>query len=447
MTPLPRTMARQLAGLVGHDVRLCGWVEAVVHDAGIPLLVLRDPTGFAVLRPDPADDGLVAQVSALRRESAVEAECRVTPSQPAVDQPAIAGIPTASSQQVVLRRLWVVGAAVKDLPIDDQTPVDERLDWRFIDLRRPRNRLIFEIQTTVEHAMREVWRAEGFVELHSPKFRHTPNKSGSELFTVEYFGRKAYLAQSPQFYKQMAMASGLDRIFEIGPVFRANPLVTSRHDTEFTSVDVEMSWIESHHDVMGFEERWLRHVLTVVKDTHGDDITRWFGAEVAVPEVPFPRVHMADAHKVLEAAGHQVTGKKEGDLDAEGERLVARHVRRELGHEFVFVTDYPEWIRPYYHMRSADDPTRTRSFDLLWKGLEVTTGAQREHRPDVLAAQASARGVPLGPIDFYLDYFRYGCPPHGGFGLGLTRFLMSLLDVDDVRQVTYLHRGPNRLSP
>ncbi|HEX2272690.1 MAG TPA: aspartate--tRNA(Asn) ligase [Acidimicrobiales bacterium] len=447
MSKLPRTMAGQLAGLVDQDVRLCGWVEAVVEDGDVPVLVLRDPTGFAELRPDPGDEALAAEVCTLRRESAVEAEGRVTPFQPAVHIVAPASLSNAGSGRVVLQRLRVVGPAVKDLPVDESTPVEERLDWRFLDLRRPRNRVIFEVQTTVEHAMREVWRREGFVELHSPKFRPTPNKSGSELFTVDYFGRKAYLAQSPQFYKQMAMASGLDRIFEIGPVFRANPLVTSRHDTEFTSVDVEMSWVESHHDVMAFEERWLRHVLEVVQATHGEDIARWFGAEVTVPDLPFPRVHMADAHKILDAAGHEVKGKKEGDLDAEGERLVARHVLREMGHEFVFVTDYPEWIRPYYHMRAADDPARTRSFDLLWKGLEVTTGAQREHRPDVLAAQARARGVPLAPIDFYLEFFRYGCPPHGGFGLGLTRFLMSLLDVEDVRQVTYLHRGPNRITP
>ena len=434
----PRTMARQLAGLVDRRVRLCGWVEAVVAGGNAPVVVLRDPTGFAELRPGDGDDRLAAEISGLRPESAVEAEGEVRPPDAGAQ---------AAAPHVALERLRVVGPALADLPIDEHTPVEQRLDWRFIDLRRPRNRLIFEVQTTVEHAMREVWRREGFVELHSPKFRPTPNKSGSELFTVEYFGRKAYLAQSPQFYKQMAMASGLDRIFEIGPVFRANPLITSRHDTEFTSVDVEMSWIESHHDVMDFEERWLRHVLEAVHATHADDIARWFGVEVVVPEVPFPRVHMADAHKILEAAGHEVKGKAEGDLDAEGERLVARHVRRELGHEFAFVTDYPEWIRPYYHMRSADDPTRTRSFDLLWKGLEVTTGAQREHHPDRLAAQASARGVPLGPIEFYLDFFRYGCPPHGGFGLGLTRFLMSLLEVDDVREVTYLHRGPRRITP
>ena len=429
-------MARQLADCVGRTVRMCGWVEKVVDDGDRRRVVLRDPTGFALLGHGGGDEGLTAVLSTLRRESAVVVVGRVTE-------------PPGPDREVVvdLEEMRVVGPALGDLPVHDGSPLEERLDWRFADLRRPKNRLVFDVQTTIERAMREVWRDEGFVELHTPKIRPTPNKSGSELFTLQYFGRKAYLAQSPQFYKQMAMASGLDRIFEIGPVFRANPLITSRHDTEFTSVDVEISWIDSHHDVMGFEERWLRHVIDAVHSTHAEEITRWFGVEVTIPEVPFPRVHMTEAHEILRVAGHEVVGKAEGDLDAEGERVVASHVRRELGHEFVFVTDYPEAIRPFYHMRSADDPGRTRSFDLLWKGLEITTGAQREHRPDVLAAQASGRGVPLGPIGYYLDFFRFGCPPHGGFGLGLTRFLMSLLGVADVREVTYLHRSRDRITP
>ncbi|HEX2192866.1 MAG TPA: aspartate--tRNA(Asn) ligase [Acidimicrobiales bacterium] len=432
---LPRTLVGALGDHLGATVRVCGWVEDVVEDGQVRALVLRDPTGLVAVRPAAAGDaGVGAEIKGLRRESAVVAVGTVQPA-------ARGGI------EIRLEDLEVVGPAQADVPIDDTTPLEERLDWRFLDLRRPRNRLVFDVQTTVEAAMRAVWREEGFVELHSPKLRPTPNKSGSELFAVEYFGRKAYLAQSPQFYKQMAMASGLDRIFEIGPVFRANPLVTSRHDTEFTSVDVEMSWIGSHEDVMAFEERWLQRVLAAVREGHGADIADEFGVDVVVPRIPFPRVHMREAHEILAAAGHTVTGKKEGDLDAAGEQLVAAHVARRLGHEFVFVTDYPEEIRPFYHMRAADDPGRTRSFDLLWKGLEVTTGAQREHRPDVLAAQASARGVPLGPIGYYLDFFRYGCPPHGGFGLGLTRFLMSLLGVDDVRLVTYLHRGPTRITP
>ena len=432
---LSRTMAGHLGDRLGHTVRLCGWVEDVVEDGNGRHVMLRDPTGFARLRQDGNDD-LRPGLASLRRESAVDVVGTVR-----------AGSAPGRDPEVVVGALDVVGPALADLPIHDATPLEERLDWRFADLRRPKNRLVFDVQTTIERAMREIWRNEGFVELHTPKIRPTPNKSGSELFTLEYFGRKAYLAQSPQFYKQMAMASGLDRIFEIGPVFRANPLITSRHDTEFTSVDVEISWIDSHDDVMGFEQRWLRHVLEVVESTHGAAIARWFGVDVRVPDLPFPRVHMTDAHEILRAAGHVVTGKGEGDLDAEGERIVAHHVRQQLGHEFVFVTDYPEAIRPFYHMRSADDPSRTRSFDLLWKGLEITTGAQREHRPDVLAAQASGRGVPLGPIGYYLDFFRFGCPPHGGFGLGLTRFLMSLLGVADVREVTYLHRSRDRITP
>jgi aspartyl-tRNA synthetase len=432
-----RTLITRLGEATG-TVRLCGWVESVA-DGEPQVVVLRDPTGMAQLVRARTGDALAAEIAALRPESAVEVVGTVAGD---------SGDARATARpSVTIDELRVVGPALQDLPIGDDSPVDERLDWRFLDLRRPHNRLVFDVQTTVEAAMREVWRAGGFVELHSPKLRPTPNKSGSELFTVEYFGRKAYLAQSPQFYKQMAMASGLDRIFEIAPVFRANPYVTERHDTEFTSVDVELSWVESHHDVMAFEERWLRHVLEAVEHTHAADIRREFGLDVVVPEVPFPRVHMTEAYEILAAAGHQVTDKKEGDLDAEGERLVAAHVARELGHEFVFVTDYPEWIRPFYHMRSADDPMRTRSFDLLWKGLEITTGAQREHRPERLAAQASGRGIPLGPINYYLDFFRFGCPPHGGFGLGLTRFLMSLLGIDDVRLVTYLHRGPLRITP
>ncbi|MDQ6910422.1 MAG: aspartate--tRNA(Asn) ligase, partial [Actinomycetota bacterium] len=343
--------------------------------------------------------------------------------------------------------LHVVGPAIADLPINDASPLVDRLDWRFLDLRRPRNRLVFEVQTTAERAMREHWRENGFIELHTPKFRPTPNQSGIELFTVGYFDRSAYLAQSPQFSKQMAMAAGFERSFEGGPAFRAQPEATSRHATEFTSIDVEMSWIGSHTDVMAFEEGWLRRVIEAVACEHGDEIKREFGVDVVVPEVPFPRLTLTAAHEILAGAGHVVSGRKEGDLDPAGERIVAEHVARRTGHEFVFLTEYPEEVRAFYHMRLEGDAGRDKSFDLLWKGLEITTGAQREHRYDRLAAQAQARAMSMDIVGYYLDFFKFGCPPHGGFGLGLTRFLMSILGVDDVREVTYLHRGPDRLQP
>jgi aspartyl/asparaginyl-tRNA synthetase len=408
-------------------VRVCGWAQAVhpVH----PVLTVRDHTGTVDVVATDA-----APATAIVPESAVEVRGTVE-----ID----------GGLRLVADRLRVVGPAeAGPLPIDDRSSLDARLDWRYLDLRRPRNRLVFEIQTTAERAMRDWWSRHGFLELHSPKLRATPNRSGRELFTVQYFDRPAYLAQSPQFSKQMAMSAGLDRVFEIGPVFRANPLVTPRHDTEFVSVDVEVSWIESHEDLMAMEERWLAHVVAAVAEQHGDRVEELFGRRLHVPEVPFPRMTMAEAQAVLAANGHRSTAAAD-DIDAAGERIIAAHVADEHRHELVFLTEYPAAVRPFYHMRLDEGSDLTRSFDLLWNGLEVTTGGQREHRHDRLLAQAQtgddpARAEVVAP---YLDFFRYGCPPHGGFGVGLSRVLTCLLRLADVREATYLPRDRHRLSP
>ncbi len=422
----PRSLVGSLSGSVGRTVRVCGWAEPGTV-AGRASLVLRDHTGRVSLVQDGAAEvGVVA-------ESAIEAVGRV-----------VTGT-GADGVEIVVDELQVVGPALAPVPITDGSPLEERLDWRFLDLRRPAARLVFEVQTTAERAMRQLWEQDSFIEIHSPKIRATANRSGRELFTLDYFGRPAYLAQSPQFHKQMAMAAGFDRVFEIGPVFRANPLATDRHDTEFTSVDVELSWISSHEDVMAYEERWLAHVLTAVEEHHGADIERTFGTRVRVPSLPFPRVTMAEAYEILRSLGWagETSG---GDIDWAGERLLAAHLAATRDHDFVFVTGYGVAARPFYHMRD-EGTTATRGFDLLWKGLEVTTGAQREHRYEHLLEQARSRGIALDAIQFYLDYFKFGCPPHGGFGLGLTRMLMIVLGQTDVREVTYLHRGPNRLAP
>jgi len=416
---------------------MCGWAQAVdgAGDAAAEVtLTLRDHTGLVTVVA--SGRLLAAEIAAVVPESAIEVTGAVGPAESE----------RYGDAHVVLQRIRVLGPALGPLPIDDDSPLAARLDWRFLDLRRPKNRLIFEVQTTVERAMRDWWRRHDFLELHSPKFRAVPNQSGRELFTVDYFDRPAYLAQSPQFYKQMAMAAGFERVFEIGPVFRANPLVTSRHDSEFVSVDVEVSWIDSHEDLMALEEEWLRDVIVEVQRDHGPEVERLFGRQVRIPQTPFPRLTMADAHRVLAAAGHRSTAA-DGDIDAPGERLLAEHVAAEFGHEFVFVTEYPEAVRPFYHMRLEDGSGLTRSFDLLWNGLEVTTGAQREHRHDRLESQAGRNPARVDVIRPYLDFFRYGCPPHGGFGLGLTRMLMTLLGVADVREVTFLPRDRFRLTP
>ncbi len=435
---MERTLIDQLPGKAGERVKVRGWVNALRDQKRVQFLILRDETGLAqaVLAKDEQPSELNEAISALTNESAVTLTGTVAPD----ERVKLGGL------ELKIESLQVDSLAEPELPIAEDSALDKRIDWRYLDLRRPDRRLIFEVQTAIERAMREFWRDEGFIELHSPKLMGSASESGAELFHVDYFEGDAYLAQSPQFYKQMAMSAGFGKIFEVGPVFRANPSFTSRHDTEFTSVDMELSWIDSHEDVMAVEERWLAHVLGSVADSHGALIRETFGAELSGPTLPFPRITLAEAKQMLVEAGHDVPGPGH-DLDPPSERALSALIEERHGHEFCFVTDYPAAVRAFYHMRHDDDPTLTKSFDLLWRGIEVTTGAQREHRYERLVAQAADRGIDVGPIQYYLDFFRYGAPPHGGFGFGLTRLLMQMLGQENVREVTFLYRGPHRLTP
>ncbi len=435
---MARVVVVDLQSHLNETVQLRGWVHTVRDQKRMQFVVLRDETGLAqlVLGKDEQPSELNDTISALTPESAVT----VTGLVVADERVKLGGL------EVQLASLSVDSPAEPELPVTPESALDKRIDWRYLDLRRPDRRLIFELQSTVEHAMREYWREQGFIEIHTPKLMGSASESGAELFKVDYFERTAYLAQSPQFYKQMAMAGGFGKVFEIGPVFRANPSFTSRHDTEFTSVDVEISWVDSHEDVMAFEERWLAHVLATVAAAHGERISSTFDVDLVAPSVPFPRMTLAAAKELLKEHGHDVPGP-DHDLDPPSERALSAIVTEQTGNEFVFVTDYPSSVRPFYHMRHPDQPTLTKSFDLLWRGIELTTGAQREHRYEQLLAQAREKNVEIEPIQYYLDFFRYGAPPHGGFGFGLTRLLMQMLGQDNVREVTFLYRGPNRLEP
>ncbi|VVB80133.1 Aspartate--tRNA(Asp) ligase [uncultured archaeon] len=432
---------RNLIGLLGNnlgqDVQVAGWVDKVRDQKRMQFLVLRDHTGYVQAINEKNGKKLDEIVSSVSPESTVTAQGRL------VENPKA----RLNGYELVLNDLSIQSSPQGVLPITSESSQDLRLDWRYLDLRDPKKYLIFQIQTTAEHAMREYWLENGFTEMHSPKLVEGASESGAELFQLDYFGKKASLAQSPQFYKQMAMAAGFDRVFEIGPVFRANPSFTSRHDTEFTSVDMELSWINSHEEVMEFEENWINYFVSKIKQKHGEKVKNAFGVEVTVPTVPFPRVTMDQAYQILEGQGYIVPREAKGDLDPEGERRLGAYIKERFGHDFVFVTDYPAKSRAFYHMRFDDRPETTKSFDLLWNGLEVTTGAQREHRIDKLIAQGKEKGVDLGSIQSYVDFFKYGVPPHGGCGFGLTRMLMNLTGLKNVREVTYVYRGPNRLTP
>ena len=441
---MERTLVRDAKGKIGEVITLKGFVQTVRNQKAVQFIILRDHTGLiqVVAERSETNSTINESISHLTRESAIEVT-GVLISNPNVK---------LGQFELQLQTLSVDSMSDATLPIDlfgkTETDVDKRSDWRFLDLRQPENQMIFRIQTTVEMAMREFWISNGFVEIHTPKIMGSPSEGGAELFTLEYFGQTASLAQSPQFYKQMAMAAGMDRVFEIGPAFRADPSFTPRHSTEFTSVDMEVSWIDSHHDIMEFEEAWLCHILKTVKEKHAQEIAETFGVEVVIPDRPFPKVTMDEAQKILRDKGYvPPVETKKGDIDPQGERLLCEYAKEECGHEFIFITDYPVEVRPFYHMRKETQRSETKSFDLLWKWLEITTGAQREHRYEVLLRQATEMGVSPESIQFYLDFFKFGCPPHGGFGFGLARLLAAMLNQKSIRDVVFLHRGPNRLIP
>ena len=337
-----------------------------------------------------------------------------------------------------------IESVAEAMPIKDDSDIDCRMDYRWIDLRRDRNSLMLRLQTTLTAAMREFLIERNFVEIHTPKLIAAASESGSDVFAVKYFDTTAYLAQSPQFYKQMAMASGLERIFETGPVFRAEKSYTNKHATEFTGFDLEFSYIESFEDVMKMEEELVAYAIAKVKEKHGEELLELYGEELTVPSLPFPRMKLADVYAELEERyGYKVPDELKGDLTTEAERMTKQLCADKYDHEFLFITDYDAKERAFYHMR--DENGVPQGYDLIWRGVEITTGAQREHRYDVLKAQAEEKGL-AEDVKFYLEFFKYGCPPHGGFGIGIDRLTMLFLGLS-IKEVQFLFRGPNRLTP
>ena len=329
-------------------------------------------------------------------------------------------------------------------PLEEGANIDTRLNYRWIDLRTNKNNLMMKVQSKLVEAFREYLYENDFTEIHTPKLIGAASESGSEVFEVKYFDTKAYLAQSPQFYKQMALASGLERVFEVGPCFRAENSNTNRHATEFTSFDVEFAYIDSYEDVMSLEEDLIIKALTDIKETYGDKIKELFNEEIIIPTKPFPRVKLNDLYKELhERYNYEIPTEDVGDMNAECEKLTYKYAKEVLGSEFIFVTDFSKTKRAFYHMRENDIPM---GYDLIWKGTEITTGAQREHRYDILNKQAKEKGL-TKDVEFYLEFFKYGCPAHGGFAIGIDRFIMLLLNIQSVKEEMFLFRGPNRLTP
>jgi nondiscriminating aspartyl-tRNA synthetase len=431
----------------GSSVRLQGFIENFRNGKSMAFIVMKDITGkVQVTVEKEKTPELVEILEQLTGDSVITVEGEVALSE-YVKMGGVEVYPTSIKIESIADALPIERKeipATKKKKAVERSSIDQRIDYRWIDLRTEENQLIFKVQTVLANAMREFLLERNFIEIHTPKLIGAASESGSEVFEVEYFDRKAYLAQSPQFYKQMAMAAGFERIFECGPVFRAEKSYTSKHTTEFTGFDLEFSFIESFRDVMKMEEELLTYALSKVNEKYGEEIKELFGTEIIVPTTPFPVVTLSELYAGLkEDFGYEVDESEMGDLTTEAEKLSFEWAKKHFDHEFLFITDYSVDKRPFYHMR--DENGVPQGYDLIWRGVEITTGAQREHRFDVLKAQAQEKGLEED-VKFYTEFFKYGCPPHGGFGLGLDRLTMLIFGIG-IKEAMYIFRGPSRLTP
>ncbi len=418
---------------------VAGWIEKIREQKTMIFIVLRDVTGAVQVSIEREKlPELATQIKSLTRHSFVRFYGKAIKSE-FVKLGGIEFIPTK----------LVIESIAEDLPIDSASSQDLRLDYRWIDLRDEKKILYFKIETAFERYAVEYFTKHGYISIHTPKITALSSEGGSEVFELkDYFGQKAYLTQSPQLYKQMSMMAGFDKTYEIGEYFRANPSFTSRHDTEFTGIDVEISFIESHHDVMDAEEELLKYVLRHVKAEFGEEYFEKCGKVMPEIEVPIPRITLKETYKILEQEkGYKVPRELSGDLDPQGEKLISEYVKEKFGSDFVFITDFPTEARAFYTMKHEKTPEICKSYDLLFKGLEITSGAQREHRYEQLKERIIESGIDPEHMKEYLEFFKYGAPTHGGFAIGITRTLASLFELPSVKEVTFLFRGPSRLKP
>ena len=424
----------------GKSVTIQGFVDKIRNLQYVQFVILRNGNVKVQVTIEKNDEN--KRLNEIVDELTLESTLKVTGKVLVNEKVKMGGL------EIICEDIVVTSKSLAELPIDiknkDNALRETRLDYRFLDLRREDNNLFFKCETLFEHALREYCINNGFMEIHSPKIAAGAAESGAEVFKIDYFGQTACLSQSPQFYKQMAMASGFNKVFEIGPAFRAENSHTSYHATEINMADIEISWINSFEDVMDMEEAWIKYALDRLKETYGEEIKKLFNVEISDTSVKIPRVTFAEAKQILKDEFNYVAEKAD-DFERKEENLLCQYAKRKYKSDFIFVTKFPFEARPFYHM--LDEDGLTCSYDLLFKGVEITTGAQREHRVDILEKQMVEKDVNPKSLDFYLDFFRYGCPPHGGFAIGIARVLMQIFEMDNIREATFIYRGPTRLNP
>ena len=429
---LERTFISEVKDSQDETILLRGWVYKIIDLSNIVFVKLRDKSGIIQLVTNKE------QIEGLKLENAIEVIGKKSKNEKAP-----VGI------EIIVDEIKILGRTYYDkLPFEinsykNKAALETQLDHRTIALRRPEIRAIFKVQNEIEQAFRDYLRSKNFEQIHTAKIIDSSTEGGSEMFTVNYFDRRSFLAQSPQFYKQMMVGAGFERVYEIGHAYRAELHNTWRHLNEYVSLDVEMGFIKDEFELMDLEEGFLDYLFKHLNKVCKKELEMY---KVELPnEVKIPRITLEEAHKIL----LEKYNKKSpiGNIDAKGEELICDYVKKEYGTEFVFLTKYPVAKRPMYTMPDDEDKTLTKSFDLIYDGLEITTGGQRINDYEMLKENIIKFGLNPEDFDFYLDTFKYGMPPHGGFAIGLERLTMKILKLSNIREATLVPRDMKRLTP
>ncbi len=429
----------ELAKMLGKKVALAGWVHDVRLLGGISFVLVRNEKGIVqVTAPKKAVSKEVLDVvAALHQEDVVRCSGTVKEAKAA-----------PGGFEVVPDAIEVLSASAVPLPLDPRgvtdANIDTRLDWRTLDLRRPSVLAIFRVQDALLEGMEAYLRSTGFLRIFTPSILGGISEGGAEVFKTDYYGKPAFLRQDPQLHRQLSILGGLGRVYDLGPSWRAEVSHTPRHMSEHRTIAPELSFIRDERDTMRAEEGMLVAGIRNALEKCGEEL-RLLRVEPQVPATPFPELAFPEVYDTLRGLGHELPPGH--DLDRESERLLTEHVKREHGSDYFFVNRFPSSVKPFYVMHVDDDPGFARSVDLVFKGLELSSGGQREHRHPKIVEQVAQKGLSLEGLRWFTEPFRYGAPPHGGFSLGIERFTAALLGIENVKEAALFPRDPERLQP
>lgn len=421
------------------EATISGWVNVVRDLGNVKFLIVRDSTGIVqvTIKKGVVDEALLRIAESLNQWDVIALKGEVVERKNAPE-----------GREIIPSWIEVLNKAETPLPLDIsgkiESNLDTRLDWRVLDLRRPETAAIFKVQAKMVEGIEDYLRRNGYLQVFTPCLMGSASESGAEVFPVVYFDREAFLRQDPQLHRQLLIIAGFDRIFDLGPNWRAEPSHTPRHLCEHRACAVEFGFMNDESDMMRAEEGVIVAALRKIKEECKEELGL-LEKEVSIPKTPFPELRFPEIYEVLEEFGKKVEFGE--DYDRESEVILWKYVKEKFESDFFFVNRFPFKVKPFYVMRVDEEPQWARSVDLIYRGLELSSGGQREHRYSKIVEQLREKEMTVEVMEWFTKFFKYGAPPHGGFCLGIERFIMQLLDIANVREAALFPRAPERLLP